>query len=78
VRQEQGMCISLKDVPYSLDKSMVWLTSGKVVEYLRNRKNNYYIVSDGDGDFNVFLEKEFHQYFKLLDAFRNEKIDQIL
>jgi hypothetical protein len=78
VNQEQGMCISICDVPHSLDKTIIWLKEGKVVEYLRNKRNGYYFVSDGNDDYNVFLDEEFHKYFKLLDVFRNEKIDQIL
>ena len=76
--QEISMCISMKDVPYSLDKSIVWLKKGNIVEYLRNKKNGYYMVSDGKDDYSVFLDDEFHHYFKLLSDFRSEKIDQIL
>jgi len=76
--QEISKCISIEDVPYSLDKSIVWLEKGNVVDYLRNKKNGYYFVSDGKDDYSVFLDDEFHQYFQLLDDFRNEKIDQIL
>jgi hypothetical protein len=68
----------MKDVPYSLDKSITWLEKGKVVEYLRNKKNGYYFVSDGNGDHSVFIDDEFNHYFKLLSDFRSEKIDQIL
>jgi len=76
--QEISMCVSMKDVPYSLDKSIVWLKKGNIVECLRNEKHGYYIVSDGMDDHSIFIDDEFHQYFQLLDDFRNEKIDQIL
>ena len=78
MRKEISMCISMKDVPYSLDESIVWLEKGKVVECLRNKKNGYYFVSDGNDDHSVFVDDEFNHYFKLLSDFRNEKIDQIL
>ena len=78
MNQEISMCISIKDVPYSLDKSIVWLKKGNIVESLRNEKHGYYMVSDGNGDHSVFVDDEFHNYFKLLSDFRNEKIDQIL
>ena len=48
MNQEINMCISMKDVPYSLDKSIVWLKKGNIVECLRNKKNGYYFVSDGN------------------------------
>ena len=76
--EEISMCISMRDVPYSLDKSIVWLKQGNIVECLRNRKNGYYMVSDGDGDHTVFIDDEFNHNFKLLSDFRNEKIDQML
>ena len=76
--QEMSKCVSIKDVPYSLDKSIVWLEKGNVVDYQRNRKNGYYFVSDGKDDYTILLDDEFHQYFQLLDDFRNQKIDQIL
>jgi hypothetical protein len=78
MNQEQGKCISIKDVPASFDESTIWLKKGSVVEYLRNKKNGYYFTSDGKEDHRVFLDDEFNEYFKLLDDFRNEKIDQIL
>ena len=78
MNQEISMCISMKDVPYSLDKSIVWLKKGNIVECLRNKKHGYYMVSDGVDDHSVFIDDEFHHYFKLLSDFRSEKIDQIL
>jgi hypothetical protein len=78
MNQEIGKCISLLDVPFSLDTSMVWLKKSSIVEYIVNENYNYYMVSDGIDDYSVFLEDEFHKYFKPLLDFRNEKIDQIL
>ena len=78
MKQEQGKCISIKDVPYSLDKSMIFLEKGKIVDYLQNRKNGYYFVSNGKDDYHVLMDDEFKEYFKLLDDFRNQKIDDIL
>jgi hypothetical protein len=71
-------CICLKDVRYSLDKSIIWLESGKIVDFIKNSEHSYYIVHDGLDDYQILLEDEFLDHFQVLDFFRNKKINEAL